>query len=260
MPTPFPPAPLDFREDVERAAAARHLGDLELLANEVQGFEWESDGLRIVTSALAALHESSRGEIVSKLGRIILFTGHMIDAPGRKTPRFPAPKEGAARQAIREAVQKELSLSGGIAFGVAGGASGGDTLFHEVCGELGVPTKLFLALPPEEYVQESVLSGGPQWVERFHRILASHPPRILSEARKEPEYQPRWLREKPDYGIWQRNTLWMLHNVVAERADGIILIALWDRKAGDGPGGTADVVQKASERGAKIVILDTNTL
>jgi predicted DNA-binding transcriptional regulator AlpA len=50
---------------------------------------------------------------------------------------------------------------------VAGGASGGDILFHEVCGELGVPTRLYLALPPESYVTESV---APR---RFSMLLLS---------------------------------------------------------------------------------------
>src|SRR4029077_13818076 len=31
---------------------------------------------------------------------VILFSGHMIDAPGRKTPRFPPEKERLAADAI----------------------------------------------------------------------------------------------------------------------------------------------------------------
>jgi len=33
-------------------------------------------------------------------GTVLLFSGHMIDAPGRKQPRFPADKESIARDAI----------------------------------------------------------------------------------------------------------------------------------------------------------------
>jgi hypothetical protein len=32
--------------------------------------------------------------------RVFLFSGHMIDAPTRPTPRFPAAKEAAAAQKI----------------------------------------------------------------------------------------------------------------------------------------------------------------
>ncbi|HEX8422578.1 MAG TPA: tetratricopeptide repeat-containing protein, partial [Pyrinomonadaceae bacterium] len=47
----FLAVPLDFREEVERAAAAREVGDLDLIGVEAQGFEWESEGLRLVGRA-----------------------------------------------------------------------------------------------------------------------------------------------------------------------------------------------------------------
>lgn len=47
----FLPVPADFREEVERAAREKRPGDLELLAAEVQGFPWESEGLRLVGRA-----------------------------------------------------------------------------------------------------------------------------------------------------------------------------------------------------------------
>jgi nucleotide-binding universal stress UspA family protein len=184
----------------------------------------------------------------------------MIDAQNRKTRRFPPDKEEVARTAIKEAVEKELHLDGGIDYGIAGGASGGDILFHEVCAELGIPTKLYLALPRDEYVRESVQAAGPQWIERFQRLLDSHQPRVLSDSPEQTDHPPRWLREKENYSIWQRNALWMLHNALAASGRGVTLIALWDGKTGDGPGGTADLVQKASEQGAKTIILDTTVL
>jgi len=95
--------------------------------------------------------------------RVLLFTGHRVDDPGRKTPRFPADKESVARQAIKEVVAKEVAEADGIAFGIAGGASGGDILFHEVCAELGIPTKLYLALPSDQFIKASVRSAGSLW-------------------------------------------------------------------------------------------------
>src|SRR5688572_4515922 len=65
--------------------------------------------------------------------RVLLFAGHMIDAPGREKPRFPADKEAIARERIREAVVKEMNTGAGIASAYAGGANGGDILFQEVC-------------------------------------------------------------------------------------------------------------------------------
>jgi hypothetical protein len=189
--------------------------------------------------------------------RVLLFTGHMIDAPGREEPRFPPEGEAVARQKIREEVLREQELAGGIAYGIAGGASGGDILFHEVCAELNIPTRLYLALPREQYIKESVAPAGPQWIERFNQLHRNLPPRVLGESRE----LPRWLQEKPDYNIWQRNNHWMLRNALTAGGDNVTLIALWDRKpTGDGLGGTSDMVQSAAERGAKTIILDTNTL
>ncbi len=201
-----------------------------------------------------------------KRQRVLIFTGHMIDAPGREKPRFPADKEDVARQKIKEAVESEMKAGGGVSFGIAGGASGGDILFHEVCQELGIPTQLYLALQSGLYVNASVRKAGPQWVERFRqlheRLSEQGAVRVLNELTDEPkddaEYLPAWLRSKPDYSIWQRNNLWMLHNALAAGGDDrVTLIALWDRElTGDGPGGTSDLVEKVERRGAKAVIID----
>jgi tetratricopeptide (TPR) repeat protein len=195
--------------------------------------------------------------------RVLVFTGHMIDAPGREKPRFPADREAAARQKIREAVEAEMKAGDGVSFGIAGGASGGDILFHEVCAELGVPTRLYLSLQPGLYVRESVQKAGPEWVERFRqlhsRMADEGSVRVLTEATDRAEYLPAWLQAKPDYNIWQRVNLWMLHNALAAGGDDrVTLIALWDREpTGDGPGGTSDLVAKVEQRGAKAVIVDT---
>jgi len=188
--------------------------------------------------------------------RVLLFTGHMIDAPGREKPRFPPDKEGVARQAIREKIEAEQRRPGGVALGIAGGASGGDILFHEVCAELGIPTRLFLALPPDQFIAESVAPAEGNWVERFDRLTEKLPVRELAKSKE----LPSWLAEKRDYSIWQRNNLWMLHNALAAGGEHVTLIALWNGQKGDGPGGTGDLVERAKERRARVVILDTKKL
>jgi tetratricopeptide (TPR) repeat protein len=214
-----------------------------------------------VAAALGEIPAASQPRPRQERPRVLLFTGHVIDKPGRETPRFPPDKEDAARQALRKAIEEEQAL-GPIAHGIAGGASGGDLLFHEVCAELGVPTQLFLALPREEYIVESVQSAGPKWVERFNRLYDKKEEgkerRVLSTSKD----LPAWLVERADeYSIWQRNNLWMLHNALAEQGQEVTLIALWDGKGqGDGPGGTADLVEQAQKRGAKFVHLPTNEL
>jgi hypothetical protein len=188
--------------------------------------------------------------------RILLFTGHMIDAAGRPRPRFPPDKEDVAREAIGRAIERELERPGGVAGGIAGGASGGDILFHELCADLGIPTQLFLALPKGTFIAESVAPAGGNWRERFDRLIAKLPTRVLAEMKE----LPSWLVEKPDYSIWQRSNLWMLHNALARAGGEVSLIALWNGERGDGPGGTGDLVERARQRHAEIDVLDTTVL
>jgi hypothetical protein len=170
----------------------------------------------------------------------------MIDAPGRGEPRFPPEKEDAARQAIREAVEAEQGRPGGIACGMAGGANGGDILFHEVCAELGIPTRLYLALPPDRYVRASVAPAGGDWVERFDRLRSKLPVNVLAREHEQ--------------DLWERINLWMLHEALAAGGEHVTLIALWNGQKGDGPGGTGDLITRAQERGARTIVLDTRKL
>jgi hypothetical protein len=73
---------------------------------------------------------------------------------------------------------------------------------------------------------------------------------------------PDWLHDKPGYTVWQRNNLWMLHRALSIAGGSYVtLIALWDGSGqGDGPGGTADMVQTARSRGAKLRHIDTKQL
>jgi hypothetical protein len=189
--------------------------------------------------------------------KVLVFAGHRIDAPGRSEPRFPASQEDAARRAILDAVQGELPADGRPVVAFAGGANGGDLLFHEACEQLGIQQhNLYLIIPRDAYVTKSVAPAGAGWVARFNHQYNTDSHR---------EYQdrvdlPDWLQDKPDYGIWKRSNLWILHNAIAVGGEDTTLIALWDGQGGDGPGGTEDMVATASKRGGRIIVLDTKKL
>jgi hypothetical protein len=115
---------------------------------------------------------------------------------------------------------------------------------------------MYLVLPKTDYIKSSVADSGPDWVARFNRLYDRLKPKVLSDS----EHLPRWLRAKKDYNIWQRSNLWMLHNALFISRDHLTLIALWNGTAGDGPGGTADMVKRAQDRGAAFIHLDTSKL
>ena len=134
------------------------------------------------------------------VARVLVFSGHRIDAPGRESPRFPS---GAAQQAaelIGAAVRHEQDLAvGAPVVGFAGGASGGDILFHETCEQLGIPTTMMLALPPRAFAIRSVADAGPEWAARFERLCKTHPARVLAHAAADDP-------ESDD--VWQRANVW----------------------------------------------------
>jgi tetratricopeptide repeat protein len=210
-----------------------------------------------IEKALQVFPPESVGTSNQRIDRVLLFTGHRVDAANRPKPRFPAVKESVARDAIRSAVSDEKEITSGSIVGVSGGANGGDILFLEACDELGIPTKMLLALPENQFIEASVDNEDKSWLRRFHAQLEKHPDApILADS---PEL-PKWLQFKRGYDVWQRNNLWLLSEALCLAPRNLTVIALWDGELGDGPGGTEHMVGLAKERGARVIRLDTNTL
>jgi hypothetical protein len=186
-------------------------------------------------------------------GHAVLFTGHMIDHADRAEPRFPASAEGRTREAIHAAVSATSRQAAGEVIGLAAAASGGDLLFHEVCFELDIPTRVLLALPVEEFEAASVAPAGADWVRRYHALLDQHGPEnvlIMGAGDGLLEGDPAGETDN----IWQRANLWMIEQAVA-LAPKRTLLALWDGKTGDGPGGTEHFVEIAAAHGVRLAPL-----
>jgi hypothetical protein len=248
---------------VAQAYAAALAGQPDFIGDSVRGqldlyreLDILSNNVNRVLELFTSPTPSSTATATPVKPRTILFTGHQVDAAGRKEPRFPPDKEPLARAAIRDVLERQLTRFGS-AIGIAGAASGGDILFHEVCAELGIPAKLYLALPPDMYVTESVAPAGPDWVRRFWQLESLFPSAPILARTKE---LPGWLGRRTDYSIWQRNNLWMLNEALAGGARNITVIALWNGRTGDGPGGTAHMIELATSRGAEVRVLDSNAI
>ena len=208
-----------------------------------------------VDAALKAFEQAKVAKDEKKR-HYLLFTGHMIDKKDRATPRFPESIEDKVRVAIKEAVQTQKDKYGDRLKAIAGGACGGDILFHEVCAELNVEAELYLVLPREQFIVESVEFAGNKWVDRFDELFQKLPKRILSTTKE----LPKWLQSKSDYNIWERNNLWMLNSALVCGGINMSMIALWDGEGGDGAGGTQHMVQATKARGAKTIVLDINSM
>jgi hypothetical protein len=248
------PVPLEFVQEINSAKNNGQIGRLALLAWEAQGFSWESAAGRIVHRALGLLARNG----LPSFQRAIVFTGHMIDAPGRQKPRFPNEKAPLAAAAIDEAVREISRGEPKACIGFAGGASGGDLLFHEACARQDIVSRLRLSLPVRQFLATSVAPGDADWVPRFHAIAGRL--RDVTEILQSSEDLAPWLRDKKDYNVWGRTNVWLLEDALASGAPEVHLLALWNGEAGDGPGGTAHLIELARQRNVNTHILDTKIL
>ena len=107
----FLPIPRDFREEVERAKEAREVGDLELLAAEARGFEWEIEGLRLVGRAQFNLKafEGARAtwEAVRKLDPLDVEANTMLGTIYQRIGDLTSSDQALRRVLSRKGLDKE---------------------------------------------------------------------------------------------------------------------------------------------------------
>src|ERR1700730_645789 len=96
---------------------------------------------------------------------VVLFSGHMIDAPDRETPRFPPDKEPAAAAAITDALSKIGVTRGDLA--ICGGACGGDLLFAEACLARDMALELYIPFDEPTFLANSVDFADAGWRNRY---------------------------------------------------------------------------------------------
>lgn len=227
----------------------------EVMHNQLVVFQKLGVRASSVTAALEAFKDSDLSKssetrsLESISNRILLFAGHRADT-GYLTEgnidKFTAD--------IREKIQQEIQ-HGNILFGLAGGSNGGDILFHEICSELDIKTRIYIPSAMEGFIGKYVSPGGSSWVERFWTLCDSARKDkrlfILDEMDNMDEL-PRWLQEKTGYNTRRRNHLWMLHHALALTGE-ITLLVFWDGKPSDGKGDVADLVEIATSNGIKVV-------
>jgi hypothetical protein len=161
----------------------------------------------------------------------LLFSGHMVDLPDRKEPRFPASLEKAVEKRIASAISPYIKFDSVAGF--ASAARGADIIFHEQCRAVGIPTTVIIPFSPEKFVAESI-AGMPDrsWEARFWKL---------------------WEETDAD----KRDAMMMAVSPSAYRACNVRLvyrasmegdlhlIAFWDGKCGDGTGGTSNLIEVA---------------
>jgi hypothetical protein len=181
--------------------------------------------------------------------KVLLFSGHMIDAPGRKDARFPADREKIAASAIAETLAHIGAGPDDLA--ICGGACGGDLLFAE--GGLGRGARLELYIPFDEqtFLVNSVDFADADWRDRYFAVKSRSVLHVAPD-----ELGPLAAGQDP----YERNNLWMLQSAMRFGAEKIDFICLWNGKGGDGPGGSQHLMQEVRRSAGRLHWLDTNHL
>ena len=187
---------------------------------------------------------------------IFLFSGHMIDKPDRKLPRFPPECEPRITAAIDATL---AGLGAGPAdLGITQGACGGDLLFAEAMLKRGAALELLLPLPEEAFVVRSVdfkkaSSAVPdRWRDRFHAVRQQ--PSVRTSV------MPAERGSEESDGVFERCNLWMLERALSFGADKVRFICVWNGDGGDGPGGTDHMREAVQKSGGAECWIDTRKL
>jgi hypothetical protein len=186
--------------------------------------------------------------------QVLLFSGHLMDKPGRKPPRFPPAMEAAAAAAIGAALSTLGAGVADVAFSQA--AAGGDLLFLEACTARGVRCQVLLPFDEASFLRHSVLpcAHGERWAARWQALKG----RLAGPALCMPEV----LGPTPEAGNpYERCNQWLLDSALAAAPPrGLHLVCLWNGAEGDGPGGTRHMMDEARRHSGSVQWIDTRTL
>ncbi|NET30952.1 MAG: DUF4071 domain-containing protein [Cyanothece sp. SIO1E1] len=232
------------------------LGQLELLQLLECRLDYVQAGVAVLRAELQRYESQEKifaaqeeAEAAQQPAQVFLFSGHMVDAPGRPQPRFPAAMEHEARHKIESVLDKLQAHSNSIAI-TPGIACGGDIIFIEHCLKREMKLEVFLPFAPAEFIQNSVNFAGDNWVERFYTIT-NHPNVTI-------HLQPDRLGPVPEgENAYERNNRWALYSTLMYGIERTRLIVLWNGKGGDAPGGTGDMVQQVRQLGGIVEHIDT---
>jgi class 3 adenylate cyclase len=172
--------------------------------------------------------------------QIVVFSGHMIDAPDRAEPRFPRNAEGAVASAIYNWLERQHAP-----VGFASAACGGDILFLEALQAMGGETHVVLPCEPDEFVAASVdVVKDSRWRTRYERVLAGAK-RVVIVSEEVAEFEPAY-----DYANQVLLGLALLRAAELEgEVTGLSVLAA----DGDGQaGGSASAVARWQRRGVPV--------
>jgi hypothetical protein len=172
----------------------------------------------------------------------------MIDKPGRKPARFPPEMEPAVTREIAMILNswdigpEDLAL--------CGGACGGDLIFAELCLKKDTLLEIRIPFHEPEFLRKSVNFAGDQWQSRFYKVKNNPNTKLLT--------MPDELGPLPqDSNPYERNNLWQLQTALSWDPKKVNFMCLWDKKPGDGPGGTEHMHEEVKKYSGKVHVIES---
>jgi hypothetical protein len=163
----------------------------------------------------------------------------MIDAPERRSPRFPATAERRVAAAIEAALDDWDIGDGDVS--ITQGANGTDLMVAEAALRRGAASRVLLSSPLDEFIRSSVRPAGTAWEARFRAVLARS---------ERVEVQP----EPYDDTRFARSNARALDAAIAADHHPHVLVVTSFRDAREG--GSDDFVTQARSRGLEVRTID----
>jgi len=162
---------------------------------------------------------------------VVAFVGHMLDRPGRRSPRLPP----AAAPAAREAIAEMLSESGAL-IGYSSAACGSDLLFLECMQSIRSETNVILPFAREDFFATSVAYAGEEWVSRA-RAAIDHSSSVEESGRGSYFHDDLLFRHANQVIIGKA----ILRSRLLDTEP--LLLSVWDGRRKGEPGGTFETVE-----------------
>ncbi len=177
------------------------------------------------------------------LPRVVCFVGHMIDAPGRATPRFPESRVEEVKAAIKASLEKN-----NCKVGYASAACGSDILFAEALLELGGEVHVVLPFERESFRKISVDRGTLNWSARFDEVL-SHATTVTYASHDE------YAQSAVSFDYCGKFFLGLAIMKAKLQETQLRGLAVWDGRAGDGFGGTSTTIELWQQLGIPLEVI-----
>ena len=236
----------DPKEDHYWELAA--LGEASLiLRDRSQARKWYAHAAEAGKNRFGDLHSSRRNarlilqhwnedqdwiEDYLRIPCVLVFAGHMIDRPDRTTPRFPSEFESQVAKEIQRKIDR---LKPG--FGLASAACGSDILFLEAMLDTGAEVSVVLPYNEEDFVRDSVdFVPNSKWRARFERVLARSA-RVITASTQ------RMGIGGSSYEFCSQLLLGLAAIRCRQLDTTLVPLVIWNETPGDGPGGTASIVE-----------------